>query len=405
MEMLQMHPQVYTFELKDKMSLSKVGVRPRSANHYGQLGSFKVFVSDDKNTWTPVSDKVTVNATTADSEGYTSVELPKGTSAKYVKLELEPATADGNCVATSEVAIYSAASVKPTSIVFEKDTMELHIGHLTPVKAIVAPEDAANKLYEVTSDNSKVKVITSSDANGYYYSLLALEKLNDGEVVTLTATSKADPKLKDTMTVTVTDKAFVDDLNAAIAEAEKVVNEKDLYTSASVDVVEKALAAAKEAVKNGDQATVDKAEIDLLNAIAGLEFKGSDDTRPDSTNHIDEGQMEVISVTNYADSDIKDHIIDNNADSIWHSSYGQGAKLPVDAVIDLGAVYQLEQVDYLPRQSSSNGHITHYRIEVSTDNKTFTPVVEGYLPNNGYELDNKEVAKMIKFAPVEAQSV
>ena len=46
--------------------------------------------------------------------------------------------------------------------------MELHIGHLTPVKAIVAPEDAANKLYEVTSDNSKVKVITSSDANGYY---------------------------------------------------------------------------------------------------------------------------------------------------------------------------------------------------------------------------------------------
>ena len=399
------HPQVYTFELKDKMSLSKVGVRPRSANHYGQLGSFKVFVSDDKNTWTPVSDKVTVNATTADSEGYTSVELPKGTSAKYVKLELEPATASGDCVATSEVAIYSAASVKPTSIVFEKDTMELHIGHLTPVKAIVAPEDAANKLYEVTSDNSKVKVITSSDANGYYYSLLALEKLNDGEVVTLTATSKADPKLKDTMTVTVTDKAFVDDLNAAIAEAEKVVNEKDLYTSASVDVVEKALAAAKEAVKNGDQATVDKAEIDLLNAIAGLEFKGSDDTRPDSTNHIDEGQMEVISVTNYADSDIKDHIIDNNADSIWHSSYGQGAKLPVDAVIDLGAVYQLEQVDYLPRQSSSNGHITHYRIEVSTDNKTFTPVVEGYLPNNGYELDNKEVAKMIKFAPVEAQYV
>ena len=59
-------------------------------------------------------------------------------------------------------------------------------------------------------------------------------------------------------------------------------------------------------------------------------------------------------------------------------------------------------------QRGRNGHITHYRIEVSNDegeNKVFTPVVEGYLANDGNSLDEPGVAKEIKFDKVEARYV
>ena len=62
----------------------------------------------------------------------------------------------------------------------------------------------------------------------------------------------------------------------------------------------------------------------------------------------------------------------------------------------------------LARQNSRNGHITHYRIEVSTDegeNKIFTPVVEGYIANDGSSIEEPGVAKEIKFDTVEARYV
>lgn len=396
------HPQEYIFELKNKMPLAKVGVRPRTENHYSQLGAFKVFVRDEaKADWKPVSNKVTVNSTTADSEGYTFVDLSKDTNSKFVKIELEPASENGNCVATSEVAIFSAASEKPTKIEFAQKELDLYVGHLTPVKVNITPETAVNKLYKVESNNDQVRVIQSSDENGYYYSLLPLET---NAIAEITATSLADENVKAKLTVTVSSDAFKDDLEKSIHDAKEVLKVEKLYKSESIQTLKVELEKAEKAL-TGNQVAIDEAEIGLLNAIAALEFKGSDESLADSTKLIDEKQLKVVSATNYADNDVKENIIDNNSDSIWHSSYASNADLPVDVVVDLGYIYNLEQVDYLPRQNSSNGHITHYRIEVSKDNVNFVPVVEGYLANNGYELNNKEEAKKIKFTPTEARYV
>lgn len=289
-----------------------------------------------------------------------------------------------------------------TGIEFAEDTpSEIYVGRLTPITANVLPADAANKLYTVESNNDAVRVITYSDGNSYYYSLLALEK---GAKATITVKSLADETITATKEITVSSNAYLDDLKAAIAQAE-ALNEK-LYTTESYERLSVALTAANDALSSDSQDDVDRAELNLLNAIAMLEFKGSDTSREDSTNHIDEGQMKVTFVTSNAAADgVKENIIDNKSDTIWHSAYGANDSLPVEAIVDLGYVYDLEQVDYLPRQSGSNGHITHYRIEVSTDGTNYTPVVEGYLSNNGYELDDKTNPKKIKFEPVEARYV
>ena len=154
------------------------------------------------------------------------------------------------------------------------------------------------------------------------------------------------------------------------------------------------------------QADVDKATIEIVNALNKLEFKGSNDDQPSSINLIPQSGMsryDESSMSAYEKEDAS-YVIDGDKDTIWHSNYSTGYKLPQYVTIDLGAVYNLEQVDMLPRQNGRNGHITHYRIEVSTDegeNKVFTPVVEGYLANDGSSLDEPGIAKEIKFDTVE----
>ncbi|WP_294560969.1 discoidin domain-containing protein [uncultured Traorella sp.] len=294
----------------------------------------------------------------------------------------------------------TASSV--TGIEFAADTPdEIYVGRLTPILANVLPADAANKLYTVESDNDNVRVITYSDGKNYYYSLLALKKDIKANI---TVKSLADEKISVTKEISVSNGAYLEDLKAAIAQTEAL--SENLYTAESYERVSNALEDANNMLSSDLQDKVDKAELNLLNAIAMLEFKGSDTSREDSVHHIDEKQMTVTFVTSNAAADgKKENIIDNQADTIWHSAYGANDSLPVEVIVDLGYVYDLEQVDYLPRQNSSNGHITHYRIEVSTNGTDYVPVVEGYLSNNGYELDDKTSPKKIKFEPVEARYV
>lgn len=93
------HPQIYTFTLREKMNISKVGVQARSEYHLTQLDHFSVYLSSDKNDWQPVASNVSV--TSADMI-YVNFEA---TPALYVKIELY-ADEGVNCVSTSEVEIY-----------------------------------------------------------------------------------------------------------------------------------------------------------------------------------------------------------------------------------------------------------------------------------------------------------
>lgn len=390
------HPQVYTFKLAKPTDIFKVGARPRGAN-YSQLSHFKVFVSDNGQDWTQVAE-----TDVAKQQAMSYVTFDK-VNATYVKLELTPESDDGNCVATSEVEIWSAASEPVTAINFADDNpTELFVGRIVPFNASVEPIDAANKLYTMTSDNENVKVITSVENNEYHYSLLALKA---GEKANIIVTSLDNELISKTVAITVSNSAYTAALEAKIAEAESLTDY--LYTEVSMKRVTDEVAAAKTLLVNGTQDEIDRAELAIKNAIAILEFKGSDSSRENSKYHIDEAQMTVVDATVNGDgaAGVKENVLDNDPSTIYHSTYSTNAKLPVFVTVDLGYEYDLEQVDYLARQNSSNGDITHYRVEVSLDGTTFKPVVEGILPNNGYELENKTNPITIKFAPEKARYV
>ena len=90
---------------------------------------------------------------------------------------------------------------------------------------------------------------------------------------------------------------------------------------------------------------------------------------------------------------------DNNPSTFWHSNYTPYQALPATVDIDMNKVYNINQFDYLPRQSGNNGHITEYELYVK-ENETdeFTKVSEGNLEGNSS-------LKKISFDAVKARYV
>ena len=88
--------------------------------------------------------------------------------------------------------------------------------------------------------------------------------------------------------------------------------------------------------------------------------------------------------------------IDGKEGTIWHTNYTNKVELPQHITLDLGGSYTLNKFTYLPRQSGTNGNITQYEIQVSTNGTDFTKVAEGNWENNSN-------IKAVKFeTPVEA---
>jgi beta-galactosidase len=73
------------------------------------------------------------------------------------------------------------------------------------------------------------------------------------------------------------------------------------------------------------------------------------------------------------------HAIDGDPGTCWHTKWGPGEpKHPHEIQIDLGALYELSGVTYLPRQGSRNGRIAGYEIYVSrAGTKWGRPVATG----------------------------
>ena len=68
--------------------------------------------------------------------------------------------------------------------------------------------------------------------------------------------------------------------------------------------------------------------------------------------------------------------VDGNDRTFWHSAWNPHAALPQSITVDQGTAGTVACLTYLPRQvGGSNGNITRYNIEVSTDGDAFTRVV------------------------------
>ncbi len=98
---------------------------------------------------------------------------------------------------------------------------------------------------------------------------------------------------------------------------------------------------------------------------------------------IDDVQVskEEITTKAYATSeqsqDKASNAIDGNPDTMWHTKWDGSDKLPQSITLELAKAREIKGYNYLPRQSGTNGYITKYKIEVSTDGEEFTEVATG----------------------------
>ncbi|MBL4935998.1 discoidin domain-containing protein [Clostridium sp. YIM B02515] len=90
--------------------------------------------------------------------------------------------------------------------------------------------------------------------------------------------------------------------------------------------------------------------------------------------------------------------LDGDINTFWHSSWSTYVPLPQSLTINLHGTYMINQLRYLPRQTSENGRITLYKTYVSMDGTNFTQVDMGV-----WENDTKE--KVSSFTPVNASYV
>ena len=347
----------------------------------GNQPVFEINADVDRIVWTPLTSSGTADGTTTGTE-------------------------ENRMLSLYEIVIEEDSAVEAEGIAFDdSSTSKLTVGGMGEVSATVSPSNVTNPFYDVTSDNEDVVTVTKIPMGDHYFFLV--QGINAG-TATLTATSE-DGSFTDTWEITVTDELDTDRLMEEIENVNSLY--ENLYTEDSWAAVEEAVADAQELIASGTATSsdIDNATIAIINAVDALEFKGSNEDQPSSENLISHDGMSMFdeSSCSAAEQEHAYYVLDDDTSTIWHSNYNSGYTLPQYFTIDLGDTYNLEQVDYLQRQNgiTHNGAVSHYRIEVSLDGETFTPVVEGYFEVDGDNLADPTEYKEIKFDAVEARYV
>jgi len=84
---------------------------------------------------------------------------------------------------------------------------------------------------------------------------------------------------------------------------------------------------------------------------------------------------------------------DGNTSTFWHSSWSPYAPLPQSLSIGLGGQFPISKIVYTPRQDGSSiGNITSYKISLSNNGITYSPVATGTWAND-------QTAKTVTFFP------
>lgn len=385
---------MYTFNELQKVADMRIQVRADGANlNEGALKDFEIYgLLENGSKELILTDKIIQKDTTftLNNKQYKGIVLKAITSqgGKKFKLNIDETTIH---VKNKE------ADVNVTEIKLDEHNEAIvYEGNTIVWKAQVFPEDATNANYTLASSDENIAVVEPLYMNGE--TLYIIKGMKEG-TITMTATSESNSDVTTTAKLVVKPGVNISLLEEVLQEAKSY--QKTDYEEESYANLVHAIQAGQIALTNKEsQQKVDQAIMNIRQAIVNLKYKNI----PLAT-LIHDPNMKVISATNHADKDVKENIIDKNADTIWHSSYSANAKLPVDVVVDLGDVYTLDLVQYLPRQTNHNGHITKYRLEVSLDGKNFEVAKEGTLSNNGYELDNKSEFKDIRIPSTKTRYV
>lgn len=139
------NPQYYCFHLNTPMSISKVGVQPRSSGHLNQLKAFKVYVGSTE------EDLVLVKEGTVTTADMTYVEFTPVTGS-VVKIEMTPEEG-GNCVSTAEVEIWGA-EIQTSEV--NKTTLQEQIDAANELKEEDYTEESWAKLQETLNKANEI---------------------------------------------------------------------------------------------------------------------------------------------------------------------------------------------------------------------------------------------------------
>jgi LPXTG-motif cell wall-anchored protein len=316
---------------------------------------------------------------------------------KIVIIALE-SNKDMYTLAINEIEFYEEKQQAPSSIEFlENVPTNLYVNKIAPIFAKVLPE-TANLNYKLTSENEEiVKVIRVDNDNSATYYLRGV-KPGTAKVKATTA----DGKLSVEHEVTVLDGFDKSILIEAIKKGKSYSKNSEIYTEETYSELLKAIENAEKVLETAKtESELSSAIISIRVAINGL--KERDDS---NLNVIDFSKLEAIFATSEADSDFMENAVDGDENTIWHSGYQSSHKLPVSIVVKLDKPYNLNQIDYLPRQNSKNGHVTEYIVETSLDNENWTEARKGTFKeaSNGSGLENRGY-NPIRFNTTKAQYV
>lgn len=403
-------PTDMKFAFAEKQPLSKVKVYNRAPGSNGSVSSIKAVAYSG-------TTEIALG-TFSSAQDIFEFNVPAG-SGTIDRVVITPMSSSGEVTGTTtgteanrmlslyEIEFITDSAVKATGITFDSTSETVaRVNEIVQVAATVAPNNVSNPFYDITSSDPNIATVTKVPTESGYYFLV--KGVSAGKV-TLTATSE-DGSFTDTLEFEVISGVNTTKIDKQIESFNAL--HKNLYTEASYNAVKDLVDSAIAALAKDDvtQEELDTLTVNIAKALDELKFKGSDESKPSSANLINQNELSRFdeSSMSAAEKEHAGYVIDGDPDTIWHSNYNTGYSLPQYVTIDLGSIYNLEQVDMLPRQNNTNGQITHYRIEVSTDegdDKTFTPIVEGYFETDGGSLVNPSIAKEVKFDPTPARYV
>jgi len=118
----------------------------------------------------------------------------------------------------------------------------------------------------------------------------------------------------------------------------------------------------------------------------------------------------VVAASSEEPGEEASRMVDGNPETIWHTAYGVTVtQYPHTVDFDCGEEKTIKGFTYLPRQNGPNGDIKGYRIQLSTDGKTWgEPVCEGEFEGSKKEkkvmFQKPQRARYLRFTALSAQN-
>lgn len=289
---------------------------------------------------------------------------------------------------------YAAAEGTVEGIELGENDAELYVGDLARVDATVKTSGIDYPYYTVESSNPAVASVTSvADADG---NIVWYVRGNAEGTATITVASALDSSVKETYEVAVKAGVNTSELVAAIQRAGSY--SADAYTEDSFATLTAAVQAAEELIASEGYTANDVAAavVAIEDAIDGLVMRPIDEDTLINTS-ADTGVTVVGASSEMPASSGEDGEADNVLDydeaTYWHSNYLNAVYMPQYLIFDLGDLYDLTDVTFLPRQNGRNGDI--FEIEVLT---AATPEdLKAYVEGEGKVAKDSTVANLGTF--------